>query len=60
MKRGRPAGADKAAMAGKRDKAMRLIEANPTLSMARIARHVGVSEPTVQNWFKKAHLVRWF
>jgi len=47
-------------MDGLKDKAMRLIQVNPTLSMARIARHVGVTEATMQRWFKQANLVRWF
>lgn len=46
-------------MAALKAKALRLIRVNPTLSMAAVARHVGVSEPTVSKWFDEAGLVRW-
>ena len=39
--------------------ALSLIKANPTLSIATVARHFGVSEPTVSKWFAKAGLRRW-
>jgi AraC-like DNA-binding protein len=47
-------------MAEKKRRALNLIEVNPTLSMARVAWHVGVSESTMQRWFGEAGLKRWF
>ena len=50
----------KAEMAVLKEKALGLSEVNPTLSMAAIARHVGVTEATMQRWFTQARRVRWF
>lgn len=46
-------------MAELKEKALRLIRVNPTLSMAAVARHVEVSEATVSKWFDEEGLVRW-
>jgi len=43
-----------------RRRALELAELNPTLSMSRIALHMGVSLPTVSRWFREAPLKRWF
>jgi DNA-binding Lrp family transcriptional regulator len=42
-----------------RERALSLIQANPTLSMTVVAEHVGVSPPTVSKWFDEEHLKRW-
>jgi DNA-binding Lrp family transcriptional regulator len=42
-----------------RKRALSLIQANPTLSIARVADHFGVSQPTVSKWFEEAGLKRW-
>jgi transposase-like protein len=42
-----------------RERVLSLIRVNPTLSMAAVARHFGVSEPTVSKWFDQAGLKRW-
>ena len=47
-------------MEEKERRALSLIEVNPSLSIARVAEHVGVSEPTVSKWFAKKGLRRWF
>ena len=43
-----------------KQRAISLIQANPTLSINRVAEHVGVSAPTVSRWFAKENLRRWF
>jgi transposase-like protein len=47
-------------MALLKEKALSLISINPTMSMAAIARHFGVCEETVRNWFFQAGLKRWY
>jgi AraC-like DNA-binding protein len=59
-KRGRKPGQTSPEMAEKKRRAMNLIEVNPTLSMAAVARHVGVSECSVNRWFSQAGMKRWF
>ncbi len=39
--------------------AFELYMANKTLSMSRIARHVGVSDSTVNKWFTEWGLRKW-
>lgn len=39
--------------------AFELYMANKTLSMSRIARHVGVSDSTVNKWFAEWGLRKW-
>lgn len=41
-------------------RALNLIQANPTLSITRVAEHYGVSQPVVSKWFDEARLKRWF
>lgn len=48
-----------AEMAELKEKALRLIRVNPTLSMAAVARHFEVAEATVSKWFDEAGLKRW-
>jgi transposase-like protein len=59
-KRGRKPGSISPVMAEKKRHALDLIACNATLSIADVARHVGVSECTMQKWFKQANLVKWF
>ena len=59
-KRGRPKGKMNKGMAEKKRRARLLFEANPTLSMARVARHVEVSDTTVSKWYDEWALKRWF
>lgn len=57
---GRPKGSMSEEMKKKKERAINLVLANPTLSIARVARHVGVSETTASKWFDEAQLKRWF
>jgi len=43
-----------------RKKAVSLIEINPSLRIADVARHFGVCEATVSKWFNGAGLKKWF
>ena len=47
-------------MAEKKRRAISLIEINPTLSIAQVARHFDVSESTVSKWFGEANFRKWF
>ena len=42
-----------------KEKVLSLIRANPTLHMSEVARHYGVSQPTVSKWFEEDNLKRW-
>ena len=42
-----------------KQRARSLIQANPTLTMSAVARHVGVSGLTVSKWFREWNLKRW-
>ena len=42
-----------------RKKAIDLIEINPKLSIADVARHFGICEATVSKWFNKAGMKKW-
>ena len=53
-KRGRPPVA-----ADIKQRAHSLIQANPTLSISAVARHVGVSGRVVEKWFEEWNLKRW-
>jgi len=46
-------------MAKLRERALSLSEANPTLSIARIAKHFGVAQKTVSKWFDEENRKRW-
>lgn len=47
-------------MKEKKRRAISLMEINPTLSMAQVARHFDVSEGTVSRWYKEANFKKWF
>jgi len=59
-KRGRPKGSTSEIMGEKKRRAISLMEINPTLSMAQVARHFEVSESTVSKWFKEANFRKWY
>jgi transposase-like protein len=59
-KRGRPQGSTSEVMREKKRRAISLMEINPTLSMAQVARHFEVSEATISKWFKEANFRKWY
>ncbi|MFA4987874.1 MAG: hypothetical protein WC712_14950 [Candidatus Brocadiia bacterium] len=50
----------KQVMARIKEQCRSLIEANPTLSLDQVARHYGVTAPTVSRWVDEWGLKRWF
>jgi AraC-like DNA-binding protein len=44
----------------RKERAILLAEANPRLSIAKIAKHIGLAESTVSKLFDKRGLKKWF
>lgn len=47
-------------MEEKKRRAISLVEINPTLSIAQVARHFGVSERTAAKWFDEVDFRKWY